>query len=546
EGTDEIVAYGDWTLGANIEVLTLAAGAVGVGNALANTITGNANANLLQGLGGNDVLDGGTGGDEMIGGLGDDRYIVDSLGDTTIEQAGEGTDEVVVYGDWTLGANIELLTLAAGVFGVGNALANVITGNSNANVLAGLDGDDRLIGLGGNDVLDGGTGGDEMIGGLGDDRYVIDSLGDIATELAGEGTDEIVVYGDWTLGTNFELLTLAAGIYGTGNAVDNVITGNSNANALSGLGGADRLIGLAGNDILDGGSGADEMIGGTGGDRYIVDNASDQTIETDTDSAFDEVWSSVDWTLGVNVEHLTLTGAAIRGTGNGSANGIVGNALANLLEGLDGNDQLVGLNGNDVLDGGTGGDAMYGGAGDDRYIVDSLGDTTVEFAGEGTDEIVAYGDWTLGANIEVLTLAAGAVGVGNALANTITGNAQANYLDGKDGGDRLTGGAGADAFVFSTALGAGNVDEIADFNVADDAIYLSVSVFTAIGAAALDADAFHIGSAAADAEDRIVYDSATGALYYDADGSGAGAAVQFATLSTGLALTHDDFFGFGP
>ncbi|MGD9978957.1 MAG: calcium-binding protein, partial [Hyphomonadaceae bacterium] len=114
------------------------------------------------------------------------------------------------------------------------------------------------------------------------------------------------------------------------------------------------------------------------------------------------------------------------------------------------------------------------------------------------------------------------------------------------GSDRLAGGAGADAFVFSTALGAGNVDEITDFSVVDDTIQLDRSIFTAIGSGALDPDAFHIGSAAADAEDRIVYNSATGALYYDADGSGAGAAVLFATLSTGLALTQADFFGFGP
>jgi serralysin len=114
------------------------------------------------------------------------------------------------------------------------------------------------------------------------------------------------------------------------------------------------------------------------------------------------------------------------------------------------------------------------------------------------------------------------------------------------GADTMNGGDGADAFVFSTALGGGNVDAIKSFNVADDTIRLDITIFTAIANGALDANAFVIGAAAADADDRIIYDSATGALYYDADGDGAGAAVQFATLSAGLALTEADFLGFGP
>jgi len=95
--------------------------------------------------------------------------------------------------------------------------------------------------------------------------------------------------------------------------------------------------------------------------------------------------------------------------------------------------------------------------------------------------------------------------------------------------------------VFNTALGGGNIDTIGDFNIAQDTINLSNNIFTAIGNGTLAANAFVMGSAAGDADDRIIYDPVTGALYYDADGNGGGAAVQFATLATGLALTNADF-----
>ncbi|MEZ5960027.1 MAG: hypothetical protein R3C30_06315 [Hyphomonadaceae bacterium] len=95
--------------------------------------------------------------------------------------------------------------------------------------------------------------------------------------------------------------------------------------------------------------------------------------------------------------------------------------------------------------------------------------------------------------------------------------------------------------MFSTAIGGGNVDAIIGFSVADDTIELSNAVFTGLSAGALDANAFVIGAAAADADDRIIYNSATGQLFFDADGTGAGAAILFATLAPGLALTSADF-----
>ena len=131
--------------------------------------------------------------------------------------------------------------------------------------------------------------------------------------------------------------------------------------------------------------------------------------------------------------------------------------------------------------------------------------------------------------------------VGNAGDNWLAGVSGNDVLDGGLGADQLQGGAGLDVFAFTTALGAGNVDAISGFSVADDTIQLENAVFTGLAAGALAAGAFNTGAAATQADDRIIYNSATGALLFDADGGGAGAAVQFATLAGGLALTSADF-----
>jgi serralysin len=159
----------------------------------------------------------------------------------------------------------------------------------------------------------------------------------------------------------------------------------------------------------------------------------------------------------------------------------------------------------------------------------------------GTDTVYASVSFNLAptgfAENLTLTGASAINATGNGLANTLTGNAAANTL---------TGAGGADSFVFASALGGGNVDAISDFSVADDTVVLNNAVFTGLAAGTLAASAFVIGSAAADADDRIIYDSATGQLYFDADGAGGADQVLFATLTAGLALTNNDFIVSGP
>ena len=445
EGVDVVESSASYTLTDNVENLTLVgAGAIsGSGNALDNVITGNAADNYLQGMdgndtlignAGNDTLDGGAGADVMAGGAGNDAYVVDTLADTVTELAGQGTDTVQTGLTYTLGNNIENLTLTGtdAVDGTGNELNNVLTGNSN---------DNTLTSLAGNDTLNGGAGADTMLGGTGDDTYIVDNLGDAVIENAGEGVDLVKSGITYTLTDNVENLTLTgtANLAGTGNVLDNVITGNDAANT---------LMGLEGDDTLNGMGGADTLIGGTGNDTYVVDNGGDVVTENAGEGT-DTVRSGIDYTLGDNVENLTLTGNAISGTGNALDNTLIGN----------GN--------NNILDGGIGADSMAGGYGNDTYLLDNLGDTVTEYAGQGTDTVIAPFDYTLGANVENLTLTEGAAltGTGNELNNAITGNSNDNTLTGLAGNDTLDGGIGADTLIGGTGNDTYIVDNLLDTTV---------------------------------------------------------------------------------
>jgi hypothetical protein len=449
---------------------------------------------FAAGTDGDDRLAGTTAADTMIGGRGDDIYTVNNAKDQVLENGAAGTDTVNSSISYTLGDFVENLTLtgSANINATGNALANVLIGNSGAN------------------VLDGGLGADRMSGGAGNDTYVVDNVKDVVTELTNGGTDTVMSSVSYTLGDNVENLTLtgSANINATGNALANVLTGNAGAN------------------VLDGGLGADTMIGGAGNDTYIVDNAKDVVTEL-ANGGTDTVMSSITYKLGDNVENLTLTGAAnINATGNALANVLTGNSGAN------------------VLDGGAGADTMAGGAGNDTYIVDNANDVVTELANGGTDVVNSAVTYKLGDFLENLTLTgtAGINGTGNSLANAIVGNAGANIIDGGAGADRLTGGAGKDTFVFSTALGASNVDVITDFKAVDDTMNLDDAVFTGLAKGQLAASAFYVGAAAHDADDRIIYNAATGSLLFDRDGTGTKyAAVQFATLENHAALTNADF-----
>jgi Ca2+-binding RTX toxin-like protein len=269
QGADTVLtAMGTYTLGQNVEYLTYtgAGDFVGYGNSLANRITGGA---------GNDTLDGGAGTDWLSGGLGDDTYYVDSASDVVVEGANGGTDTVfATSASYTLSGNTEILRyVGTGSFtGTGDATANTIVGGGHNDTLFGGGGEDTLLGLDGNDTLnggsgadriDGGTGADKMIGGSGNDLFIVDDIGDVVIENAGDGTDTVETsLTNYTLSVNVENLTFT----GTGSFSG---TGNSSANTITGGAGADTLSGGAGNDHLIGGAGDDTFFGGAGNDTIV-------------------------------------------------------------------------------------------------------------------------------------------------------------------------------------------------------------------------------------------------------------------------------------
>ena len=164
----------------------------------------------------------------------------------------------------------------------------------------------------------------------------------------------------------------------TGTAKTDTLVGGGGNDTLKGLAGLDMLIGNGGDDDLDGGANRDTMIGGTGNDSYHVDNAFDVVTEN-TDEGSDTVISSIQMTLGANIENGLLTGAAnLRLSGNGLDNVLTGNDGNNRLEGFDGDDHILGGLGSDLILGGLGTDIMTGGLGADRFQFGSTAETGID------------------------------------------------------------------------------------------------------------------------------------------------------------------------
>ncbi len=477
-------------------------------------LTGNELANLIYGNAGDNTLDGSTGADALVGFGGNDTYYVDNAADTVNEGAGDGTlDRVLASVSYRLGAATyveQLRTVddaaTTAINLTGNELANALFGNAGANVLDGKAGADTLTGFGG------------------DDWYYVDNAADVVVDTA--GNDRLLASVNYTLGAGvqIELFTTSdnlatAPINLTGNELANLIYGNAGAN------------------VLDGGTGKDTMVGLEGDDTYYFDNVQDRIIEY-AGGGHDRVYASAGvFSLdGVDVEDLywanpSSTGGAV----------LKANDLSNHIEGSAGRDQL---------DGRGGVDTMIGFAGGDSYTVDDINDVVIEAAGQGIDDRVnTSASYTLPDNVEELWAQLNSSSnfttpvtlTGNTLANEIHGNAGDNVIDGKAGADTLWSNGGNDTFVFSTALGAANVDHLGDFNPALDTIQLDSAIFTALSPGALPAGAFQVFGVAMEADDRILFDAGNHSLKYDPDGTGAAAAVEFARIVGFPAITAADF-----
>ncbi|NRP73101.1 Bifunctional hemolysin/adenylate cyclase [Ensifer psoraleae] len=525
------------------------------GGAVSDVITGDAQANVLVGGAGDDLLKGGGGLDVIDGGIGSD----------TID-----------FGDKTAAIVLTLAGAANAIATVGGVAEDTVRNIEN---IFGGAGADELTGDGGINTLRGGGGTDSLDGGAGVDtadyrdktRSVVATLdGANATTVRVNGVNEDTI-------RNFENIS--------GGAAGDTLTGDSLANVLRGNDGGDTLKGGLGKDVLDGGDGIDaadylektdaisvtlngaanasvfvggaaedtiraieNFLSGSGNDTLVGDGA-DNLFRGALGSDFIDGGAGVDTadyrekTLSVRVildggnDSFVFVGGtaedtirnienAFGGKGNDT---LTGDDLANRLDGNDGKDLLTGGGGADTLDGGAGADtASYR----DKSASVSV---TLNGATYATVTVGGVAEDTI-RNIENVW--------GGTGGDNLRGDANANLLSGGGGSDALFGGAGADTFQFDFALGATNIDTVADFDTGDK-LALSRSVFTALSGSSLSSAQFHAAAGATEAQDanhRIIYDTATGALYYDADGSLSGAtAVQFAVLTTRPGLTTGDF-----
>ncbi len=554
----------------------------GTGN---DTILGNSANNVLNGNAGNDTISGGAGNDTLNGGAGTDTLNGGDGTDTL--NGGDGTDTLNGdAGNDTLNGDAGNDTLNGGD---GN---DTLLGGTGTNTLNGGAGDDTLVNSGGEI--------DSLTGGTGNDVYGIYNSATTITENAGEGTDTIWSAVTYTMAANVENMYLVGSVNGTGNSSDNTIIGYGSGNntiyggdgndtlyggdgndTLYAGAGNDTLYGDAGDDLLDSsGGGIDSLTGGTGNDVYSIYNSA-TTITENASEGTDTIWSAVTYTLAANVENMYLVGS-VNGTGNSSDNTIIGYGSGNnTIDGGDGNDTidggsghdfLYGGAGNDILSGGTDDDHLYGGAGNDTLTggtgddvldcigggVDSLAggvgndiygiynsaSTITELTGEGTDTVWTEVNYTLAANVENMYLVGSVNGTGNSSDNTIIGyDTGDNILYGAGGNDILTGGLGADTFQFNSKTEG--IDTISDFVVGTDKIGISAVGFAGgLVAGTIDSSQFLMvssGSTATTSSQRFIYNSVSGGLFFDADGSGATGAVQFATLSAGLTLGATDF-----
>jgi Ca2+-binding RTX toxin-like protein len=399
----------------------------------------------------------------------------------------------------------------------------IIIGDDDAETIVGSSVRDEIFSGGGDDTLTGGAGGDYLNGLSGEDTasYASAHAGVIAS-LANSAINTGDAAGD----------TYSWIEHLTGSDFDDALTGNNVSNS------------------IDGGAGIDIMSGMGGDDAYRVNHA-DDIIQEIAGGGLDIVLTSTSYELktGVYVEQLWTTSppgtGAINLTGNEFANTLLGNWGSNVLNGGAGIDTIYGHNGDDTLLGGAGADVLNGGADSDvasylasaSGVIASLANPTINTGDAAGDTYTSIENLTGSSYDDALNA--------NDAANIIDGGDGADTIKSYQGSDTLTGGSGNDNFVFNTTLDAvTNVDTITDFNVAADTVQVDNAIFTALTATGtLAVSAFKdIAAAPKDADDRIIYNSGTGNLYYDADGSGAAFGnVKFAALTGAPAVTAADF-----
>jgi Ca2+-binding RTX toxin-like protein len=550
----------------------------GAGN---DTLTGTSGVNIINGGSGNDVIDGLGGGDTVHGDDGNDVLTSHGTNESIFGDAGDDTIFAGLGTPETLDGGIGIDTLDTTSF-AGNYVVNLTTGATNysgesftnfENLTSGA-GNDTLTGTTAANIIHGGDGNDTISGGGGTDTVFGDAGDDVIIVAPGDGLDnadggagvDTLDYSGTSGPINFNMVSGVLNFSGfsvsstnfenfIGSDGNDIVTATAGNNQITTGLGDDILDGGAGDDILSGGTGSNQYFGRAGNDIYIV--TATTTAEAVSNTLFelsgegtDEVRAtlsvfSLEWFGASSLDNLTATDNANHGA-------LIGNAFDNVITGGTGVDEIFGRGGNDTLIGGTGSaNALFGQAGNDVYVIQAAGDSVIEFVGEGIDTVqTALGSFVLRDNVENLTYTGvgSFVGIGSTDNNTITGGVLADDLSGLggndiliggSGNDQLQGGSGADQFRYNG--GESGLDRVLDFVSGSDKIALSGSGFVHTGTI----DFVQNGAPApTSTNSTFLYNVNNGIVSYDADGTGAGAAVQLAQLNAGLTLAAADFIFF--
>ncbi|MEH2202711.1 MAG: calcium-binding protein [Nostoc sp.] len=537
-------------------------------------IIGTSGYDLLQGGTGNDTLTGGTGNDTLTGGGGKDKFVYN---------LGDGADTITDFGGIGKGTNP-----TAAVIAEVDTIKFQGTGLTARNLLLFQNGNNLEISFEGNAntlvILQ---------------NFKLENLENLKASGAKPALGNIVFDGQNVITDSFNVLDsnstdTSLGIKNTVtflNDLNNNITGLEDSNdVVNGQGGNDKIDGLSGNDLLRGGAGDDTLIGGAGNDTLIGGTGNDSLAGNNLLSggygndylsiSGYESFSYPDYDYNSrSSDKNTLNGGA--GDDNLNASGSTGN---NLLSGDDGNDNLSisgyyeGGNYQDYDSRSSGKNTLNGGAGKDTLSAGgSTGDNLIS-GGDGNDYLsisgyfkytpsdpysprdvsITYdsrssgnntlnggtGDDNLNAsNSKGNNLLDGGAGNDYISAssafgkNTIYGGTGNDILIGGFGNDALYGGTGTDTFVFNSYNKG--VDSIYDFNATNELIQVSAAGFGGgLSPGSLKTSQFTLGTSATTSNQRFIYNSATGGLFFDLDGSGSGfTQVKFAQLSTGLSLS---------
>ena len=597
-GAGDDVIYGD-----NLAVDPLGGDDVIAGGDGNDTLYGGGGADLLDGGTGNDILNGGSGADKYIGGDGDDTVIMDGsqFGFDNVIDGGDGLDIVDYSASRGSGVTIQgrqqgiSVTLGVGALAaavgalpgdaflsvekvIGSQYDDTIVGGNTPQTdaagnpilnLAAVPTIDPVTGAliypplpmnwtfdggAGNDYIEGGPGDDTIVGGTGSDTVsyaaapalaVVDPV-TLVTTLVGITVDLRQTGPQNTVVAGIDTLSGVENIIGT--LYNDTLTGDANANVIEGLSGADIINGGGGDDTIVDVIGADTINGGAGTDTIRL-RATSADLNAMTDAALTNVEAidaskavaGVIVSLGLQTEGFTFTGSAFADTftGTGAADTIVGVVGADTINGGGGTDTIrltatsADLNAmiNARLINVEAIDASTAAAG----VTVSLVNQSENFIFRGS----AFAD-NLSGGSGADNMAGGA-GV-----DTINGGVGNDTLNGGLGNDVMTGGGGSDIFRFDTAIaGGGNVDRITDYNVAADSMQLSRAIFTGLattGGGQLAASAFSLNAARGNAA-QIVYNTNTGALFYDSNGAAGGGATQFGTLTSPTGtINNQEFF----